>query len=255
MSYQHLLVEAPSPGVAVLVLNRPQQRNAMNLAMQIELDQALSRLEADEAVRCIVITGAGDKAFSAGYDVREMQDFDQDKILLVQLKREPWLWHIADYPKPLIGAINGVAHGAGAIIASALDLRIGCSSSEFRYTAVSYGGVNNTWQLPQVVGWAKAKEFVLTAKRVGAQEALRSGLLNHLVADDELMTKAIELAAMIAEHPPEAVQGHKKLIHDNCGRSYEDAYRAENALMSSALRPRAPGELFADFLAKSTARS
>ena len=250
MSDQLLLLERPLAGVALIRLNRPDVRNAINLPMQAALDALLTELEADESVRAVVLTGAGDKAFSAGYDVREMQVFDRDQILLAQLRREPWIWHIAHYSKPLLGAINGAAHGAGAIIAAALDIRVGGPRTEFRFTATSYGGANNTWQLPPIVGFAKAKEWLLSARRIKADEALQAGLLNHHVADDAVLGKTLEIAAEIAAHPPLAVRQTKALIHDNLGRSYAEAYRAENAVMMNELAPQPPGQLFEKFLNK-----
>jgi enoyl-CoA hydratase/carnithine racemase len=253
MAAKTLLLSKPADGVALITLNRPDQRNAIDMAMQEALEQLLCQLEQDDNVRAIVLTGAGDKAFSAGYDIHEMQAFDQDKILLAQLQREPRIWHIANYSKPLIGAINGVAHGAGAIIATALDIRVGCSRTDFRYTAVRYGGANNTWQLPPVVGFAKAKEFLLSGRSIGAEEAFQAGLLNHVVADDQALAKAIEIAVEIAANPPEGVRWTKKLIHENLGRDYESAYRAENAVMMTKIAPKPPGQLFTQFLAKHSA--
>lgn len=250
MSDQLLLLERPAEGVALIRLNRPEARNAINLAMQAALDVLLTALEADDAVHAIVLTGVGDKAFSAGYDVREMQDFDRERILLAQLRREPWIWHIANFSKPLLGAINGAAHGAGAIIAAALDIRVGGPGTEFRFTAASYNGANNTWQLPRVVGLAKAKEFLLTARRIGADEALQAGLLNHVVADEVVLDKTLQIAKEIAANPPAGVRHTKALIHDNLGRSYAEAYRAENAVMMNELAPQPPGQLFDKFLNK-----
>lgn len=159
------------------------------------------------------------------------------------------VWYLASYPKPLIGAINGSAHGAGAIIATVLDIRVGGSRSDFRFTAAAYGGANNTWQLPKIVGMAKALEFVMTSRRIGAQEAAQAGLLNHLVPDDQVLEKALDIASQIAANPSAAVCWHKALIHANIGRSYEDAYLAENAVMNSELRPSRPDQIFQSFLA------
>lgn len=248
MTYQHLLLSSPAEGVSVVSFNRPEARNAINQAMQHEIAAVMSQLAADDSVRVVIITGEGDKAFSGGYDVREMGDWDDEQMLNANLRREPWIWQFANYPKPLIAAINGVAHGAGAIIAAAVDIRIGCSRTDIRFTATSYGGANNTWQLPLIVGWAKAKEFTLTARRIGADEAFQAGLLNHLVADDELLNKAIEIASEIAVHPPQAVRWTKQLIHEHVGRGYGDAYRAENMVMTTVLKPTRPEHIFKKFL-------
>lgn len=248
MTYRHLLLSLMAEGVTVVTLNRPQVRNAVNQEMQAEIESLLTGLEGDDSVRAIVFTGAGEAAFSAGYDIHEMQNLSGDELLNLNLRREPWLWQVANCPKPLIGAINGVAYGAGAIMATAFDLRIGCSRSAFRYTGAAFNGANNTWHLPPIVGWAKAKEFLLTARLIGAEEALEAGLLNHLVADEAVLTKAVEIATLIAANPPDGVRWTKKLMHENLGRRYEDAYRAENAVMTTELRPKRPDELFGKFL-------
>lgn len=242
-----LSVERPLVHVALVTLMRPESRNALTMDMQRALDAELQALAVDEEVRVVVLTGAGDKAFSAGYDIREMQAWNADQFQVAQLRRETWLWNVANYPKPLIGAINGAAHGAGAIIATALDIRVGGESTEFRFTAASYGGANNTWQLPLLVGLGKAKEFVMTARRIAAAEALQSGLLNHVVPDAQLRDKALELAAQIAAHPPEGVCWSKALMHSHVGRAYEARFRAENAVMNNELLPPPPAEIFGNF--------
>jgi enoyl-CoA hydratase/carnithine racemase len=248
MSYEYLALDRPADGVHVITLNRPAARNAINTAMQQELDDLLRTLEHDTEARAIVLAGTGDKAFSAGYDIKEMEGYGADAMLANYAQRQQWVGYVAQYGKPLIGAINGAAHGAGAILATALDIRVGCSRSEFRFTAALYNGVNNTWQLPPIVGFAKAKEFVMTGRRVGAEEALQTGLLNHLVADDAVVATAVEIAAQIAANPPAGVFWHKALIHAGLGRSYEDAYNAENAIMATELRPGRPAQLFERFL-------
>lgn len=243
-------VSRPADGVALVTLDRPAVRNAITTPMQRELDAVLRDLRGNDAVRAIVVTGAGDKAFSAGYDVKELEAYDEDTMLVNYLERQGLMQAIAEFPKPLIGAVNGAAHGGGAILASVLDIRVGGTRTDFRFTAAAYGGVNNTWQLPALVGMAKALEFTMTSRRIGADEALQCGLLNHVVADDVVAEKAIEIASQIAANPPAAVAWHKALIHANMGRRYMDAYAAENAIMNGPLRPGRPAQLFEAFLAQ-----
>lgn len=248
-----LLVTRPAEGVALLTLNRPRARNAINLPLLKEIEAALRVLEADESVRALVFTGAG-AGFSAGYDIFEMQHYTRAEVLAANIRRESWIWHIANFPKAIVGAINGAAHGAGAIIATAFDIRIGTARTEFRYTATPHGGAYNTWQLPPLVGWARAKEFLYTARPVSGAEALDCGLLNHLVAEDLLLKTALDMAAQIASYPPDGIRWTKQLIHDNWSRAYQDAYNAENRVMRGPLAPRAPAELFKDFVAARPAR-
>ncbi|NGY04311.1 enoyl-CoA hydratase/isomerase family protein [Solimonas terrae] len=245
-----LLISAPAAGVRLITFNRPAARNALTLQMQEALDTALTAFEDDRDVRALVLAGAGDRAFSAGYDIHEMQHFDEATLDAAQQRREVWLWHLASYAKPIVAAVNGAAHGAGAIIATAADIRIGCGASDFRYTAGAYGYANNTWQLAPIVGLAKAKEYLLTAARIDAGEALQSGLLNQLVDAASVRERAIDTAAMIAANPPDGVQATKRLLHAAIGDSYEAAYRRENALMHGALRPGKPADMFKGFLGK-----
>ncbi|MDB5970166.1 MAG: crotonase [Hydrocarboniphaga sp.] len=247
---EELLLERPAEGVALITLNRPAVRNAITTTLQRHLGAMLRLLKTDREVRAIVITGAGEKAFSAGYDVKELESYDEDRMLVNYVERQNLMGEVAFYSKPMVGAINGVAHGGGAILASVLDIRVGCSRTDFRFTAAAYAGVNNTWQLPQIVGHAKALEFTMTSRRIGADESLQAGLLNHVVADDQVLAKSIEIASLIASNPAAAVCGHKAMIQANVGRSYPDAYAAENALMNGPLRPGRPGKLFEAFLAE-----
>lgn len=244
-----LQLQRPAEGLALLTINRPKARNALTTTLQFELDAALKHLMQDDEVRAVVVTGAGDRAFSAGYDLKEMHGFDQDWMLLNYLDRQGLMAAVASYPKPLIGALNGLSHGGGAILATLFDIRVGCSRSEFRFTAAAYNGVNNTWQLPRIVGQAKALEFTMTARPVAAEEALAAGLLNHLVGDDEVLDKALEIAAMIAANPEGGIRWHKALIRANAGRSIDEALQAENGVMSGELRPGKPSAVFREFLA------
>lgn len=243
-----VLVESRGSGVRLVTLHRPQARNALLTSMQHQLDQHLAQLRDDDAVRAVVITGAGDKAFCAGYDIRELEALDEAGTLANYALRRPLIWNVAAFPKPLIGAINGSAHGAGAIIAVACDMRVGSPLTQFRFTAAAYGGVNNTWHLPRVVGLSRALEYTMTARRVGGTEAFQAGLLNHLVPPEQVLETALDIATQIAAHPPRGVQWHKRLIHDNHDRSVEQAYAAENEWMLSTYRPGRPEDLFRDVL-------
>lgn len=248
MAYDNLLLDAPAEGVRVITLNRPAVRNAIHTAMQHELDAALGALQADDGVRAVVLAGAGTEAFSAGYDIKELGGFDVDAMLANYEERRSLVWNVAAFPKPLIGAIRGSAHGAGAILAAALDIRVGCAQTDFRFTAAAYNGVNNTWQLPKLVGLARALEYTMTARRIQGEEALAAGLLNHVVEPEQVLAKAVEIATQIARHPPAGVQWHKALMHANLDRSLADAYAAENEIMSTVMRPGRPDQIFSGFL-------
>jgi len=248
MEQAPLLVDRPLPGVAVVTFNRPEAHNALDTGLQRLLDARLTDLEADAAVRCVVVTGAGEAAFSAGYDIHELARLSPDEVTLALLQREEWMWHLASLRMPTIAAVNGFAHGAGALVAAALDLRIGCEHTNFRFTAGAYGGANATWSLPQLVGLGQAKELLFTSRPVGGEAARRIGLLNAVVPAASLLDEALGLATEIAANPPEGITETKRLLHAGPGRALQDRYEAENVVMRTTLRPKPMPELFARFL-------
>src|SRR5438445_10541590 len=209
MTYEHILVDIEE-GVGILTLNRPDKLNAMNRKLAGELHDAVKQLDADDAIGCIVITGAGTRAFSAGGDIHEQREDDrrysQEEL---EARRPPRRgnYEIAASAKPTIGMINGLAYGGAAVLASSLDMRIGCEHSRFRFLAAAYGRINSTWTLPNQVGWPIAKELLFSARVVEAEEAYRIGLLNHLVPCAQLREKTMELATMIANNRRDAVMG------------------------------------------------
>jgi enoyl-CoA hydratase len=181
MDYEHILVEVED-GVGIVTLNRPDKLNAMNRRLSSELHDAVKRFEADDAVGCIVVTGAG-RAFSAGGDIHEQREDDRRYSAeeLDRMRSGRSSLDIATCAKPVIGMMNGLAYGGAAVLASSLDMRVGCEDTKFRFLAAAYGRINSTWTLPNQVGWPMAKELLFTARTVEAEEAYRIGLLNHLV--------------------------------------------------------------------------
>ena len=231
MTYEHLLLDIQDH-IGTIKLNRPEVLNAMNRRLFSEIDEAVTQLENDDEVYAIIFTGAGERAFSAGADIHEMaEQAKMDDPPPPDPRRAEYSWHIATARKPTIGALNGLAFGGGAVLASSLDIRVGCERTRFRFLAVQYGRVNSTWSLPQQVGWPVAKELLFTARVVEAEEAYRIGLLNHLVPSEQLMDKAMELASLIAANDPRMVQGVKDLLIHRHRR------RLENALPERARRP------------------
>jgi enoyl-CoA hydratase/carnithine racemase len=163
------------------------------------------------------------------------------------------MWHIASCRKPIVAAVNGIAWGGGAVVATGADIRIGCEKTSFKVTAAAYGGVNASWSLPPVVGSGVAKDWLLTAREVKARELLASGWLNYLVADEEVLPKALEVAAAIAKNWARGTEATKELVNASIGRTLCEAQRAETVRLVTDLRPMRVGELFKGFLAKSSA--
>jgi enoyl-CoA hydratase/carnithine racemase len=227
MSFEYILVEKVD-GVAVLTLNRPAQLNAMNGQLSSELHEAVTAMAADDDVGCIVITGAGSRAFSAGGDIHEQREDDrrytQAELDARGAVRARASFEIGACPKPTIGMINGLAYGGAGVLASSLDMRVGCEHASFRFLAAAYGRINSTWTLPNQVGWPIAKELLFSGRVVEAEEAHRIGLLNHLVPCAELRAKTMWLATIIAGNRREAVMGVKALLLDQMGQTAESAF-------------------------------
>jgi enoyl-CoA hydratase/carnithine racemase len=249
MSYEHILVEAED-GVGIVTLNRPDKLNAMNRQLSRELHDAVKQLDGDDRVGCIVITGAG-RAFSAGGDIHEQREDDrrysQEEL---EARRGRGSLDLAVSAKPTIGMINGLAYGGAAVLASSLDMRIGCEDSRFRFLAAAYGRINSTWTLPNQVGWPIAKELLFSARVVEAEEAHRIGLLNHLVPRDQLRAKTLELGRQIAGNNRAAVIGIKQLLLKQMTQDLEGQWAEERDFTTHVVRGARAEEAFPEFIAR-----
>ena len=248
MSYENIIVERDE-GVGIITLNRPEVLNALSRKLYAELDDAVGEMETDDEVRVVIFTGAGERAFSAGADIHEMTRLAEDPNPPPPDPRRPtYAWHIAACRKPTIGALNGLAYGGGAVVASSFDIRVGCERTRFRFLAASYGRVNSTWTLPMQVSWPIAKELLLTARVVEAEEAYRIGLLNHLVSSEQLMPKSMELARLIAANDPRMVQGIKDIMIQDVGAEWGRMYQNELDAQAGKLQPTPVLEGFKEFI-------
>lgn len=245
-----LRLERPRAGVALITIDRVDRLNAMTMDMQRHLDAMLGSLEEDAQTGCVVLTGAGERAFCAGYDVHEMSDWSPDDLYLALAKREQWLWRAASTPVPTIAALNGLTYGVGAIMASSMDIRFGCDETTWRFTAGEHGGANATWSLPSLIGRGLAAELLMTSREVGTEEALRIGLLNSVVTADELLERALDTAEQIAGHPRSGMRAIKRLLRTHVGQGIEQQFMAENVVMRTELLPRPINELYAEFLTR-----
>ena len=148
MSYEHILVDRED-GVGIVTLNRPDKLNALNRLLSSELADAVKRLEADDAIGCIVVTGAGERAFSAGGDIHEQREDDRRYTRAeLDARRGRGSFEIAACTKPTIGMINGLAYGGAAVLASSLDMRVGCEDSRFRFLARPMAGSTSPGHCP-----------------------------------------------------------------------------------------------------------
>jgi 2-(1,2-epoxy-1,2-dihydrophenyl)acetyl-CoA isomerase len=235
--------------VAIVTLNRPEVLNALNLQLVTELDEAISEMERDDGVGAIIITGAGERAFSAGADIHENRELsNDDNREAITEKRSEYTWHLATCAKPVIGAINGLCYGGGTVMATSLDFLVGCERSSFRFLAVNYGQMNATWSLPVMVGMPRAKELLYSGREVFADEAYHMGLINHLVPSEQLMDKAVEIAAGIAKNRVKGVANIKQMLFEHSGLSMEEQYRNEIGARSGRFKGLSVEEGFKEFL-------
>lgn len=206
------ILERPSPAIALIRLNRPHVRNALNLALRRQLAQHFRTLAEDGATRCIVITG-NEKAFAAGADLNELAE--ADPVELIQ-RRMPALWApIIGCPVPLIAAVNGLAIGGGCELAMQADIIIAGQSAIFSQPEVKVGvmpGSGATQRLIRTIGKYKAMKLLLTGEAITAPEADRIGLVSEVVADADVLRRALELADTIAAMPPLAVAQIKEVM-------------------------------------------
>ena len=207
-----VLVERPSPEVAVVRINRPEARNALNQAVRSGLAENFSVLGQDPELRCIVLTG-GDKVFAAGADLRDMADRGAIEVMLLNNQK---LWQaIAACPKPVIAAVNGLAWGGGCELAMHADIIVAGEKASFCQPEVKVGvmpGAGGTQRLTRAVGKFKAMKMVLTGLPVSAPEASAMGLVSEVVPDAEVQARGLELATIIACRPPLAVAQIKEVL-------------------------------------------
>jgi enoyl-CoA hydratase len=195
--------------VGLVTMNRPEKLNALNSALVNQLEQAIRELDADDDIGAIVLTGAGERAFSAGGDMAEQVAALDGAVTPSRVSASAVLRGAA---KPTIAAIRGYCFGGGALLAIECDIRIGGDDARFKFHAASYGRAPGGAALPRIVGAAKAKEILFTCDEVSATEALRVGLLNQMVPASEVVETAVAMGQRIAANSPVAVKALKEII-------------------------------------------
>jgi enoyl-CoA hydratase/carnithine racemase len=221
--------------IAFITINRPRALNSIDVETWQSLNKAMEDFRDDPEAWVGIITGAGDRAFCAGADVRDTLPFMKE--------RSHWLWPAApkyglDLWKPLIAAINGLALGGGLEIALACDIRIASENARLGTPEVTLGlipGWGATQRLPRVISWAKAAELLLTGKPVDAQEAYRIGLVNKVVPRDQLMSAAKEYADNICQAGPLGVRAAKQAMLRGYSLPLEDGLRLEGSFFDYLL--------------------
>ncbi|WP_435418559.1 enoyl-CoA hydratase-related protein [Parerythrobacter aurantius] len=215
MTYETILTETDG-AVTVITLNRPQALNALSSVVLEELIDAFAAYQADDSQRCAILTGAGDKAFAAGADIKEMADKAAADFFLQDFFAR-WTSHLVKTTrKPWIAAVNGFALGGGCELAMMADFIIASDNAKFGQPEIKLGvapGMGGSQRLTRAVGKAKAMEMCLTGRMMGAEEAERSNLVARVVPHAELMTEAKKTAALIAAMPPMAAIANKEMVN------------------------------------------
>jgi enoyl-CoA hydratase len=240
--------------VATVTINRPEKRNALNEETRRSIIAALDQMERDPAVRVVIVTGAGDKAFIAGADIAEFEGrapMDQFRVM------SEWsVYQAADrFPKPIIAAINGFCLGGGCEFAMACDIRIAADSAKLGQPEINLGiipGGGGTQRLPRLVGLGNAFRLLYTGDLIDAAEALRIGLVDQVVPAADLMTQARALAEKIAAKSPVALSLLKEAVRASVRSALDDGLRQEITLFGLAFSSEDKKEGIAAFLAKRT---
>jgi enoyl-CoA hydratase/carnithine racemase len=232
MAYEAIRYEL-ADGIATITLNRPAVHNAMNERMREELTACFGELARSEDARVIVVTGTGERAFSAGADIREFVVPQVPVRFRDGRRRVDFRAAMDRCPQPIIAAIRGFALGGGLELALACDIRIAGEDSQLGLTEVNLAiipGGGGTQRLPRLVGRGKALEMILTGARIDAREALRIGLVERVVPATEVLSSAQALARTLAEKAPVALRYAKEAVVKGLGLPLEDGLRLENDL-------------------------
>ena len=242
MSDSHVLLSIQD-AVATITLNRPDKLNAISMAMLDQIEGTVAELEKNRAVRVVLITGAGERAFSVGADIKEWESVIADDPLA--------MWRAWDRPghrvfdrlarlqQPTIAVVNGYAFGGGLELALAADIRLAADHAEFAFPEVKIGtqpGWTGSQRLPALIGGARAKQMIFTGGRIKADLAERWGLVNQVISRDQLMTSARDMANQIAANAPLAVQLAKTIVDAGAGKGLDIALEGMAAALGAMTR-------------------
>lgn len=235
-----LLVEEKNQAV-VLTMNRPEVMNSLNFELLYAIRDEIDQLQYRNDIRCVIITGAGEKSFCAGADLKERATLTPDEVKKFIITIRNLLTSIQNLPIPVISAVNGTALGGGTEVALASDIRIASDNASMGLTearlAIIPGG-GGTQRLPRITGVAKAKELIFTGRRVDAQEALDIGLVNKVTSSETLLDECFKMAEMIGQTGPIAVEMAKYAID----KGIETDLATGLAIESNAYRVTIPTE-------------
>ncbi|MFR9729895.1 enoyl-CoA hydratase-related protein [Saccharopolyspora sp. MS10] len=254
-----VLLTRDTGGVRLLTLNRPESFNALNVELKLALLAALREAAADDAVRAVVLAGAG-RSFCVGQDLKEhialLDNGDPSPLRTVEEHYNPLIRAVATMPKPIIAAVNGSAAGAGASLAFACDLRVSAADSKFLMAFANVALSTDSgasWTLPRLVGYGRAMELLLLAEPVAAEEALRIGMVNRVVDAGGAAEAAVELAGRMATGPTSAYARIKETMRAAAAEGLDEALDVEAGAQIEAGQTHDHREAVAAFLEKRSA--
>lgn len=231
--FEHIEMQEVQPGILLLKLNRPKVLNALNAQLLKELDQAITALEQDASVRVLLITGEGDKAFAAGADISQMQALSPRAAKAFSHAGMSVFGRLESLPIPVIALVNGYALGGGCELALSCDFILAAEQARFGQPEVTLGvtaGFGGTQRLPRIVGRAMAMELLVSGRLIGAEEALRIGLVNHVYAQQQLLKEGLKLAGQICANSGAAVELTKELVQRGQDLDLDNACAMESGL-------------------------
>ncbi|WP_242083798.1 enoyl-CoA hydratase/isomerase family protein [Aestuariivivens sediminis] len=218
MSYNNIILEH-SNGIATITINRPNKLNALNIETIKELHDAFDKANRNKAIKVILVTGSGNKAFVAGADISEFAHFDTEKGTQLSANGQKLLFDfVENLATPVIAAINGFALGGGLELAMCCHFRVACDTAKMGLPEVSLGvipGYGGTQRLPQLIGKGRAMELIMTAGMIDAGQALNFGLVNHVTSQEELLSFCYKLASKIAQNSSVAIAAAIKAVNAN----------------------------------------
>ena len=243
--------------IGIITISRPSALNALNSQVLNELDSTLDQVDTD-AVRVLILTGAGEKAFVAGADISEMAVFKKEEVTAFGRRGNRILRRLETFPIPVIAAVNGFALGGGCELALSCDIRICSDNAVFGQPEAGLGitpGFGGTQRLVQTVSVGMAKQLLYTARPIKAEEAYRIGLVNAVYPGDELMAAARRLAGCIAQNAPIAVRNCKKAVNDGLRTDMDKALAMEETLFGNCFETKDQKEGMGAFLEKRKERN
>jgi enoyl-CoA hydratase len=235
--------------VAVITLNRPARLNAWTTTMREMIIEALARFDADDSVAAIVMTGAGDRAFSAGQDLSEAHDFDGERAVAWVKEWERYYTVLRSLSKPLVMALNGTAAGSAFQVALLGDIRVGHPGVRMGQPEINAGIASTTgpWIMSEMLGMSRTIELTLTGRLMDAEECHRIGLIHHIVAADQVFAKALEIATELAGKPPVAMRLDKQRFREMTEPSFRDAIEAGARIQREAYDSGEPARMMEAF--------